>query len=103
MWPFNKFSKAPKWHVDYKPSKEHLEASPSSDAIPVPESFCCDRFAEAVSGGEIKFAYASGPEIDETQWYIPGCWHLYFCPFCGANVKGHGFGDYDTTIKSKAF
>jgi len=32
---------------------------------------------------------------DETEWHLANCPHIYFCPFCGANVKGKGFGEYD--------
>ena len=64
---------------------------------------CCECFAEAVKEGEIKFSYSQHtaieqPEIDETAWYVEGMWHLYYCPFCGADVKGGGFGSYRKNI-----
>ena len=31
---------------------------------------------------------------DETEWAIPGFYHLYYCPFCGTLVKGQGWGAY---------
>jgi hypothetical protein len=36
---------------------------------------------------------------DETEWYFPEGGHLYFCPICGVNIKGKGFGDYDVKQK----
>jgi len=56
---------------------------------------CCERFAESYGRGEICYSYEDSPEDDETEWYIDGFYHLYYCPFCGAFIKGHGFGNYD--------
>jgi len=53
---------------------------------------CCERFYDAYLPDEISFAYEEHAEIDETDWYISGLWHLYYCPFCGAAIKGRGFG-----------
>lgn len=53
--------------------------------------FCCDRFKKAVDLKEINHA----DENDETEWFIGELWHLYYCPFCGAFIKGKGFGNYD--------
>lgn len=50
--------------------------------------FCCKSFEDGVVEGKI--TRATG--YDETEWYFPEWIHLYFCPFCGANVKGKGFG-----------
>ncbi|MDD2467250.1 MAG: hypothetical protein PHI97_24955 [Desulfobulbus sp.] len=56
------------------------------------EEVCCDRFFEAYVSNEISYAYEKHANIDETQWYISGLWHLYYCPFCGTWIKGRGFG-----------
>ena len=53
--------------------------------------FCCDRFKEAVDLKEIIHA----DDNDETEWFVKELWHLYYCPFCGAFIKGKGWGDYD--------
>ncbi|MBU0682200.1 MAG: hypothetical protein KKD73_12345 [Proteobacteria bacterium] len=55
---------------------------------PIENIFCCIRFSECVADGDIKHA----DENDETEWYIPEWYHIYFCPFCGTNVQGVGFG-----------
>ena len=54
---------------------------------------CCDRFAEAVKAKEI----IHSDQNDETEWFINDLWHIYYCPFCGANVKGEGWGQYRIT------
>jgi hypothetical protein len=59
------------------------------------KTFCCERFKESYERGEVSYSYEQKPDIDETEWHIAGFYHLYFCPFCGAFIKGHGFGDYD--------
>lgn len=59
-----------------------------------PEKICCERFQDFYETGEIVFAYADTQEIDETQWFIDGLAHLYYCPFCGEYIKGRGFGVY---------
>ena len=58
-------------------------------------TFCCERFGEFYDSGKIHYAYERHSNIDETEWIIDGFAHLYFCPFCGAFIKGHGFGNYD--------
>jgi hypothetical protein len=55
---------------------------------------CCTRFSEAVLKGEILYAYKEFDDIDETAWFVESKWHIYFCPFCGTNVRGIGFGSY---------
>jgi len=50
--------------------------------------YCCDRFKDTVL--EKKVLRAKG--FDETEWYFPEWLHLYFCPFCGSNIQGNGFG-----------
>lgn len=55
----------------------------------------CERFNDWYQSSEIFYAYEDYPDIDETEWYISGLGHLYYCPFCGAFIKGHGFGNYD--------
>ena len=57
--------------------------------------FCCERFKESYELGEISYSYENHSEIDETEWYINGFYHLYYCPFCGAFIKGYGYGNYD--------
>jgi hypothetical protein len=52
---------------------------------------CCKRFYEAYLADEISHAYEVHSEIDETEWFISGLWHLYYCPFCGTFIKGRGF------------
>jgi hypothetical protein len=56
---------------------------------------CCERFFEWYESGEIGYAYEEYSDIDETEWYVNTFAHLYYCPFCGAFIKGHGFGTYD--------
>jgi hypothetical protein len=51
---------------------------------------CCERFADAVNAKEI----IHSDENDETEWFINDLWHIYYCPFCGAYVKGKGWGRY---------
>ncbi len=58
-------------------------------------NFCCERFGDFYTSGEIRYAYEKHRETDETEWFIAGLGHLYFCPFCGSFIKGHGFGNYD--------
>jgi hypothetical protein len=58
--------------------------------------YCCDRFEESVQAGKIVRA----EDPDETEWYMPEWLHIYFCPFCGASVKGKGFECCDETVKS---
>jgi hypothetical protein len=52
------------------------------------KKYCCKRFADCINEGEI--VHAGGN--DETAWYVPNWHHLYYCPFCGAFIKGEGFG-----------
>jgi hypothetical protein len=83
----------------------HLFRSSGVTVMAVPESwveiyeaatYCCERFKEAVSEGNIKHA----DDIpDETEWYLPETGHIYFCPFCGSHVKGDGFGTYDKDVR----
>jgi hypothetical protein len=63
------------------------------------EDVCCERFLEAYKAGEISHSYKKHTAIDETEWYINGLWHLYYCPFCGGSIKGRGTGDYDEKQK----
>ncbi len=58
--------------------------------------FCCDRFKESVE--EDKFKRAE--DFDETEWYMREWLHIYFCPFCGASVKGRGFRGDSTRQQS---
>jgi hypothetical protein len=52
---------------------------------------CCALFADCVRRGEIRRAELP----DQTEWYVDGWEHLYYCPFCGRHIKGKGFGTYD--------
>jgi hypothetical protein len=56
---------------------------------------CCERFRKSYEQGEISYSYEQSDDADETEWYINYLWHLYYCPFCGAFIKGYGFGDYE--------
>lgn len=51
--------------------------------------FCCEQFKAAYSNNEIMHA----DDFDETEWYIPEWYHLFYCPFCGKYIKGQGFGE----------
>jgi len=53
-------------------------------------TYCCNRFGECVEEGSIHYC----GKDDETEWAVQGFYHLYYCPFCGASVKGTGWGDY---------
>jgi hypothetical protein len=55
------------------------------------KELCCERFAEAIKAKEIIHA----DQNDETEWFISELGHLYYCPFCGAYVKGKGWGEYN--------
>jgi len=59
------------------------------------QAFCGERFKESYDLGEIIYSYDKEYDIDETEWYINNKYHLYYCPFCGAFIKGCGYGDYD--------
>jgi len=61
-----------------------------------PHIFCCDRFEHLYNENDIHYAYLHSDEIDETEWLIEMVGHLYYCPFCGAFIKGFGFGEYDS-------
>jgi len=52
---------------------------------------CCERFAQCVAEHSIIYC---GVE-DETEWAVPTFYHLYYCPFCGAFIKGRGWGEED--------
>lgn len=55
--------------------------------------FCCERFQEVYNEEDAEhevFIYTV--DFDETQWYIPGVGHMYYCPFCGSYIAGNGFG-----------
>jgi hypothetical protein len=58
---------------------------------------CCKRFYEAYLADEISYAHEEHEEPDETEWYISGLWHLYYCPFCGTFIKGRGFSEQANT------
>ena len=53
-------------------------------------SYCCKRFGECVEERSIHYC----GKDDETEWTVQGFYHLYYCPFWGASVKGTGWGDY---------
>lgn len=55
---------------------------------------CCDRFKKCVEKKEIIYAYDVTTEINETAWIAHGLWNMYYCPFCGAFIKGRGWGTY---------
>jgi hypothetical protein len=62
-------------------------------------SYCCKRFQESVKDKYI----IKSIRLDETAWFLKDWLHIYYCPFCGKNIKGKGFGQYDieTQIKIK--
>ncbi|MDD5358603.1 MAG: hypothetical protein PHX80_05630 [Candidatus Nanoarchaeia archaeon] len=66
-------------------------------------TFCCERFKEFYNEGLIQYIYEHTHEIDETDWAIDGFAHLYYCPFCGAFIKGRGFGNYDKKYPPKRY
>lgn len=102
MWSFaKKQSNHPSIHLDHASGPEYDDKEKvkfdkwiSSLNGQIPE-ICCDRFIAAIDEKEIKFAYADTLDVDETGWYIEGMWHIYYCPFCGKNIKGGGFGSFD--------
>lgn len=51
--------------------------------------YCCESFEESVIEGKIM----KSENMDETEWYFPEWLHIYYCPFCGANIKGEGYGE----------
>jgi len=56
-------------------------------------SFCCARLKDAYKEIDPDHEILVFTEkFDETQWFINGLAHLYFCPFCGSYIAGHGFG-----------
>ena len=57
------------------------------------DDYCCMRLFLAAEDEQC--IVRSSDEIDETEWYIKECMHIYFCPFCGSNIKGKGTGGYD--------
>lgn len=59
--------------------------------------YCCERFEESAKDNEIQHCGID----DETEWAIPGFYHLYYCPFCGAFIKGIGWGKYDEKYPPK--
>jgi hypothetical protein len=52
--------------------------------------YCCKNFQESVK--EKIFVHSS--DKDETEWFMPEWFHIYYCPFCGAFIKGTGTGEY---------
>lgn len=56
-------------------------------------NYCCERFQENVE--EYKVIQKADDMPDETEWFMNEGGHIYYCPFCGAFIKGEGFGDYD--------
>lgn len=60
-----------------------------------PGNFCCERFKDFYEEGAIVYAYEKSSDLDETDWFIPDLGHLYYCPFCGAFIKGKGFGNFN--------
>ncbi|MFA5354796.1 MAG: hypothetical protein WC291_11255 [Thermodesulfovibrionales bacterium] len=59
-------------------------------------TYCCERFKESVEEGYI----IKADDYDETEWYLKEWLHIYYCPFCGAYIKGAGFGEFDEQVKS---
>jgi hypothetical protein len=61
--------------------------------------FCCPRFRNWINECRIHYAYDDTKDLDETAWFVPDFGHLYYCPFCGAHIKGEGWGEYDIAKK----
>lgn len=59
------------------------------------KKYCCLRFKESVK--EKKIIHSKGK--DETEWYMPKWYHIYFCPYCGTYIKGKGFGKKTEKLK----
>ncbi len=55
--------------------------------------YCCERFKESVETDKVIMKASDIP--DETEWYLKDGGHIYYCPFCGAFIKGEGFGNYN--------
>lgn len=78
-------------------------------------NYCCLKFKESVKEGKfvsindkknltrntiiwhfdqkcVGKMFANDKNIDETEWFMPEWHHIYYCPFCGTCIKGHGFG-----------
>ncbi|MFA5148522.1 MAG: hypothetical protein WC491_05300 [Candidatus Omnitrophota bacterium] len=68
-----------------------------------PTNFCCERFKEFYDEDSIQYSYEHGLTIDETDWTIDRFAHLYYCPFCGAFIKGYGFGNYEKKYPPKRY
>ena len=51
--------------------------------------YCSKSFQESVK--EKIFVHSSGK--DETEWFMPKWFHIYYCPFCRAFIKGKGTGE----------
>ncbi len=58
---------------------------------------CCSRFRASVEEGYI--IRADG--YDETEWFASKWFHFYYCPFCGTNIKGKGWGRFDILTKNR--
>ena len=55
--------------------------------------YCCERFKKSVETDKVILKASDIP--DETEWYLNEGGHIYYCPFCGAFIKGEGFGNYN--------
>jgi hypothetical protein len=106
MWPFKKKETA-SIHIDYIANPKYVSEMEEDFKNKLSElkseilKPCCSRFTVAVSDGEIRYAYENVcgiNDIDETAWFIEGKWHIYFCPFCGKDIRGVGFGSYHKEI-----
>lgn len=59
--------------------------------------YCCSRFRASV---EEEYIIRSDKN-DETEWFASQWFHFYYCPFCGANIKGKGWGKFDIMTKKR--
>ena len=55
--------------------------------------YCCSRFKDSVEEGKIVHSGENDNMMDETEWFMPGWLHIYYCPFCGSYIKGQGYGE----------
>lgn len=56
-------------------------------------NYYCGRFEEGVEKDRVIRRALDLP--DETEWFLTEGGHIYYCRFCGALIKGDGFGTYD--------
>jgi len=48
--------------------------------------YCCERFRETVDEG----LFLKAEVQSETEWYMAEGPHMYYCPFCGTDIRKNG-------------